>query len=419
MSHNKETFEELLNKSPKSIVWITVLSTTFFLLVLVIILFSVSYPDSVEGYGIITTDPKPVIIQNPRDGIIVGMVSEDNQIRKGEVLGRYSDEFPIENIELLERFESDVNKFLMGKSINMEELLQINLNLGKFNSYIFKIKHDLSKILYNRHIQGKYSPQSFINSMKSSNQSQRRAIKEQMDVLNYELDSLKAMQIKVRSLIVNGTLGKNEDIKLEDEIHDKQRSLSDMKFSFYNNEINKEGLNRDRGAMMILEDEKEQELILSLKKSFSELYNLIEEWKHNNIIISPAAGQLIYMEPWKNLKYFKKEEKLFAIVESSKNLIVEANVSANNFGKVFKGQRTKIISLNYPKSEFGVIYGIVHKINAIPKDGEYKVSIKIDSPIRTSSGRLLVFQPEMPVKVEIITNDRSLAKRLISTVDFE
>lgn len=419
MPSEKETFDELVNKSPKSIVWFTVASTSFFLLILLIILFTVSYPDSIDGNGIITTDPKPIVIYNPKDGIIVDMVKENKTVSKGEVLGRYSDEFAIENIDLLENFEKNLQEFLLNNDTDPNKLLTFNVDLGRLNTYLFKIKHDLSKIAYHRRLQRKYSVNAAVASMKQWNEAQRKLLNSQVSQFNSELDSLKMVQNGMRELHRKGMVGKNEEIQIESEILEIKKSISDIRFSLYKSEIENKGYEKENENLMKIKEEKEEELELSIKNSMSELYNIIEDWKHNNIIISPIDGKIVFLDSWTERQYFRKEEKLFAIIDPSNNLIVDVNVKANNFGKVFKGLKTKVISLNYPKGEYGVIYGSVEKINAVPKNGEYSVNIKIESPIKTSYGKTIPFQPEMPVKVEIITTNRSIASRLLSILNFE
>ena len=73
--------------------------------------------------------------------------------------------------------------------------------------------------------------------------------------------------------------------------------------------------------------------------------------------------------------------------------------------------------LNYPEQEFGILKGKISSVSlTTDQKGQYAINGILDNGLTTSYGIQVDFIYDMPVEVEIITENKRLLERLVNFV---
>lgn len=92
-------------------------------------------------------------------------------------------------------------------------------------------------------------------------------------------------------------------------------------------------------------------------------------------------------------------------------------VPSSGMGRIQTGHRAIIRLEAYPYKEYGTLETTVEEVLPIAEtrdDGSrlYEIHLPLDTIFRTDYGHIIKYRPDMPVQVDIITEDRSLFERV-------
>lgn len=170
-----------------------------------------------------------------------------------------------------------------------------------------------------------------------------------------------------------------------------------------------------------------QKEILELEKSFVEnrnsfkqalfaLQNSIQKWKQAYIIIAPIAGKASFSVPIQENQFMSFGEELLTIEPQGSRFQGVVRIDQNNLGKLEEGQNIQIKLSGYPYKEYGFIIGKLSKISITPsKDSTFWAFVELPDQLRTTYGLTLKYRSGMNGTADIVTRDRSLASRIITT----
>jgi hypothetical protein len=158
----------------------------------------------------------------------------------------------------------------------------------------------------------------------------------------------------------------------------------------------------------------QQQLLISLQELKTELTS----WKDRYIIMAPGEGRISFFNPVNEKQFVEEAEVLLHIIPNDESAIqAKLLVPSANFGKIAVGQKVRLALHNYPENEFGSIEGKVTIISSMPRDGYYQVNASFPNGLKTSHGFDIPFSQNLTGYAEIITDDISLLKRLIHTLN--
>ena len=68
--------------------------------------------------------------------------------------------------------------------------------------------------------------------------------------------------------------------------------------------------------------------------------------------------------------------------------------------------------------EYGMLQGTVDAVSSIANEKIYAVEVELQQELITSAGKTLPFTGELTGEAEIITDDRSLAERILAPMEY-
>lgn len=94
-----------------------------------------------------------------------------------------------------------------------------------------------------------------------------------------------------------------------------------------------------------------------------------------------------------------------------------AKIPQPNIGKLKEGQTVLIKLDGFPHREYGMVEGKLSQLSNSPgKDDSYWGYIELPHKLKTRYGHTLSYRNGLNGQAEIITADRRLAERLLSTI---
>ena len=191
----------------------------------------------------------------------------------------------------------------------------------------------------------------------------------------------------------------------------KQISLKQAEAQLINNQSEQTGKQKE-----LLELDKnlfEQKNTTS--ESLKTLISAINAWKQKYIIAAPVAGKVFFQTTIQENQSVAIDQELFYIGSSKANQYIgDVNIPQDNFGKIKIGQKVIIRFNSYPAEEYGTVFGVMNYISEIPaKDNTYLVRISLPNGLLTTYNKKLTFRNGMLANVEIITEDRTLASKIL------
>lgn len=147
-----------------------------------------------------------------------------------------------------------------------------------------------------------------------------------------------------------------------------------------------------------------------ISQSRQNLINSIHSWKEQYLLISPACGQVTFVNYWHSNQWIWAGERLVSIIpEDSEKITGRLYIPIEGIGSIEKGQ-TVIIRLDgYPYMEYGMINGYINNISAVPdEENQYIAEVIFPEGLTTTRKMNLPLIQQMTGEGRIMTKDMRL-----------
>jgi hypothetical protein len=190
--------------------------------------------------------------------------------------------------------------------------------------------------------------------------------------------------------------------------------------SFINSEISlsntKSSLSGIEQQILELELNHNQELShlqLAYDNAFSQLNGAVDEWENTYCLKSPVAGKVSFSGIWEINQNVRLGQHVLTVLpfEQSK-ILAKVSIPIARAGKVKRGQEVNLKLSDFPHREYGMLVAELHSISELP-DSFYTGTIVLQDSLVTNYGKRLPFKQNTQGVAEIITEDLSLAERLL------
>lgn len=151
-----------------------------------------------------------------------------------------------------------------------------------------------------------------------------------------------------------------------------------------------------------------------LQTAFLNMKAALADWKDKYVISATENGRLQILVSIQENITIKAGQDIFYIIPAQPDYHAEVIASQQNFGKIAKGQKVYIKLNSYPFQQYGSIKGLVAELPELTiKDTAYLLRVNLPDGLKTTYGTNLSFKNNLTGKAEIITEEMSLAERLL------
>ncbi|ACT96445.1 HlyD family secretion protein [Dyadobacter fermentans] len=173
---------------------------------------------------------------------------------------------------------------------------------------------------------------------------------------------------------------------------------------------------KQKGEILGVENAIEERKIDFLQ-SLHALCNSIDRWRQKYILTAPVAGKVSFSMPCHEEQYLIAGQELMTVGPTINSFQGIVKIPQPNIGKLKEGQTVLIKLDGFPHREYGMVEGKLAQLSNSPgKDDSYWGYIELPDKLKTRYGHTLSYRNGLKGQAEIITADRRLAERLLSTI---
>jgi HlyD family secretion protein len=413
-----EEMQDILTRPPHILVRSGISVICLVVLMLLIGSFFFQYPDKVTGEITITTENPPVWLVAKTGGKIKEMhVKDKNQVREGQLLAVIDNPAKTEDIHQVKALLIPVD--ITDSSFYLPPGLTGTYELGTVqNAYSVFLKTitDYENFLkYNTLDKEREALQLQIAGHKRYSASLRQQLKLKQE----ELQLSKNNYDRERQLYDKSVISKAEMEVAENAYLSTRQSYQQLQTNIASDEIESAQLQENLSKLDTQQAREKNNLLSQLKTNYSELKAQIENWEQVYEIISPTNGTVTLTAYWTQNQFVNAGDRVLAIVpDRPGQLIGRIQTPSQNTGKIKTGQNVNIKIQGYPYMEYGTLMGIVRTVSLIANEKIYAVEVDLPQELTTSTGKTLDFTGELTGEAEIITDDRSLADRILAPLKY-
>jgi len=373
--------------------------------------FFFKYPDVITGKFYLQTANPPAFLLARSSGKIQSLlVTEEDSVQEGTLLS------VIENATRLNAYYRLKSLVQKSYSIDNDEYFSEVVNfpyLGELQGPYASFKKSIEDIRAFReidyHTQKQESVRQKIQNLKVHIHLQEKQVR-----ASYENFNIACKVFRRDSLLyLDQTIAALDFEKAQKELVSQKMALTNAEIALSTTQMNLSELQQQILELKLNSQQKEQVLSASLNQAFSQLKGAIDEWEKQYCLISPIDGKVAFSGIWEANQNVNNGQHVMTILPFRKSqLVSKVMIPVNRAGKVEVDQPVNLKFMDFPYNEYGMVVAQLDAISAVP-DSAYVGTVFLSDALVTNYGKVLPFKQNMQGLAEIITEDLSLAERLV------
>lgn len=399
---------EILGQVPNYLIRFGISIISSILLLAFVFCFFFKFPDVISGNFYLQSSNAPVYLLARSTGKLQSLlVNDKDSVCVGQMLATIESSTSFESYEKLKIIIKNTGKIEDGFLKNIS-------GLGELQTPYANYKKAHQELILFKRIQ---YHESKVNSLRRQKVELIQQIKLQQSQVkaSYRRLELSQNMFKRDSLLyINKTIA---TIAYERA----QQALLEQEMSLTNNKIQ---VSSSKNSLYLIEQQiQELELNLAqqsnnlkvnLETTLNQLVGSVNEWEDKYCLRSPISGKVSFSGIWEVNQNVKNGQLVMAILPTSTSQIVaKVNIPIGRVGKVKPGQEVNLKLYDFPYREYGMVVSELYSVSEVP-DSAYIGTIFLKDSLITSYHKYLPFKQNMQGLAEIITEDLSLAERLMT-----
>jgi HlyD family secretion protein len=414
-----EEMQDILTRPPHVLVRSGISLLCAVILLLLASSFFFKYPDKVTGEITITTENPPIWLVSKISGRIKEIyVKNKSQVQEGELLAVIDNPAKTKDIILVKELLKPINLTDSSFFIPTEgltETYELGAAQSAYSTFLKTITDYQNFLDYNTLT----NEREALLLQIAGHKRYSAALRQQLKLKQEELQLSKNNCEREKQLYDKGVISKAEMETAENAYLNTRLSHQQLHTSIAADEIDSAQLQENLSKLDMQQAKEKNNLLSQLKTGYSELKMQIENWEQTYAIISSTTGTVTFTTFRTQNQFVNTGDKVLAIVPNHPGqLIGRIETPSQNTGKIQPGQKVNIKIQGYPYMEYGTLMGIVSSISLIANENIYIVEINLPQGLTTNTEHTLSFTGELTGEAEIITDDRSLANRIILPLEY-
>lgn len=419
-----EEVNDILSRPPH---WIIRGGISVIFLVGLIILLGSSffkYPDTITAPITITSQILPANIVSKVSGRLETLLVKDGDlVEANDLVAIIESSTEYSSFKTLKNLCGDFSKTISSSEIQYNSTFPANLKLGNMQSaYIqfFKSYNDYKNFIATNYHEKKIV---FINNQIEQQKMMLNLSERQLKISSEQYELSRRSYKRDSLLFGQGVLSQTDIEQSQSKLLTVNQQLENTKSSIVNMKLS---ILQAEQSVFELNQEKEEKII-SYESTISGNFNILlaqmADWEQNYLLISPIRGKVSLTIFWQENQNINVGEVVLTVIAQKKTSIFgKIYLPLNGAGKVKIGQKVNVKFDNYPYMEFGMIQAEIVKISKIPitiNDNKALIlDVRFPEDLTTNYGVKLEPGEEMFGSSEIVTEDISLLRRLLSPIKY-
>ena len=403
---------EILGSPPQKATKLVFYITMGMIVLLLIAGFTFQYPEIIDG---------DLTASAPKAGILaVVKVNENDIVSKGQIIAIFENDADVDDVLELENDldklstldEDAIRAYTPNRSLELGPQLEL-----QYQDFISSLEFVPLHSGDQTNQEELFGVDDEINQIKRLNRSLMSAIESAENEIAAKQKS-KGNIADLYGKSPSKVEYSKEILDIEQGIKSLESYIGQSRSEIEKNNEKIKSLNSKKLQLRSVHKTGVNERIFQLGQNISSLRKAIAIWKSDNIVYSPANGQVSFYNNLEIKKRYIKGEELAAIIPISDKTeyIGLVNIPVKGSGKVKDGLAGNLKFHRYPFMEFGSVKGTVSKIYPLSKGNAYSVEVTLDKGLVTNQGKTLEYYQQMEGEAEIITENRLFIGRLFDKI---
>lgn len=405
-------------------VWIVRNGIALFLAIVVAMItttFFIEYPDLVNaGAKLVSVNP-PVELKTKVQGKLVKLrVKENDAVPAGAVIGQMESVADAEKVVALTDAITRMRQ-MMDSSETAKAISFFGQHYSKSNQGfgLGEVQEAYHTFMSSFQVFSQYLESGFYfrkKAMLSSDISFLQRLHQ--NLLQQQQMQQEDVSLAEKTFEANESLSKDKVISSFDYRNEKSKligktmSLPQLTASLISNES---AMHEKRKEILQLENEISQQKNIFIQ-SINSFAAALDQWQNNYLVKSPIAGNIAFADFIQENQFYPVNQTICLVNPRNTEYYAQVNISQYSFGKVKTGQEVLLKLQAYPYQEFGFLKGRLEFVSNIPSDSGFIGKVILPGGLHTNQQQQLQYREGLKANAEIITSDRKLSDRLLSSV---
>lgn len=375
--------------------------------------FIFKYPDIISGNFILQTINPPAFLLSKSSGKLQYLfVNNGDTVKTGNLLAIIENPASLEGYQSIKQLtDQNLEPAIVG--MKLDSMMKKRVRFGELQLSLASWLKSIED--YNAYIKTEYFP-----TKQKAIESKIKDMHQHIRLLSNQLEaSLKTYQLAIGANKRDSLLFEEKVIALLD-MENSQKELLNQKMALTNTEISLSNAKlslseyQQQLADLVMSEQQTLSSQLSLvRQNFESVKSALAEWENKYCIFSPIDGITAFSGIWKENQNIAHGQHVMTITPILKTEVVgRIYIATSRAGKVQSQQPVNLKFTDFPYREYGIIVGKLNSLSDVP-DSVYIGTILLSDSLVTNYGKTLPFKQNMQGIAEIITEDISLAERLI------
>lgn len=415
-----DEIKDILTRPPHSLVRY---GTTVICLILFLFLvgsFFFRYPDIIQGGVIITTENPPAWIVSKATGRIKELyITDKNNVNQGDLIAVIDNPAVTDDVKMVKKLLIEKTQISDSAVILRSELVSGTYELGELQSAFSSFSKAAINYQNFESLNLTKQDELALKTELSGRKNYASNLQTQLKLKEQELVLAKSVYDRDKELYQKGVIAKSEIEVSEQNYLNIQQVLRQMEGSIVTEQIENSKLKSSASKLSVEYLQDRNNKFQELATAYRELMAEIENWEQKYLLISPQAGIVTFNTVWSRNQVVNTGDNVFVVVPQNPGaLIGKLDAPLSGSGKIKEGQLVNIKVAGYPYLEYGMLQGYVHNISLVSSGNYYTVEISLPNKLRSTTGADFKFTGELKGVAEVITENRSLAFRILAPLRY-
>lgn len=408
-----EEVRDIMGKIPSRIIQYGI--SVIFLIIVAIFCFSFifKYPDVISGNFVLQTVNPPAFLLAKSSGKLQSLfVNNGDTVKTGDLLAIIENPASFEGYQSIKQLiNQNMEPSIVGTKL--DSMMKNGVRFGELQVSLASWLKSIDD--YNAYKKTQYFPtkQKAIESKIRDMQIHGLLLSSQLDASkkNYEL----AIRANKRdSLLYSEKVIATLDIEnSQKELLSQKMALTNAEIALSNARLTLSEYQQQKAELLITEQQTTSSQLALIRQNHENVKSSMADWENHYGIFSPINGVVAFSGIWKKNQNITLGQHVITVVPNYRTEIVgRVYIATARAGKVKPNQPVNLKFSDFPYREYGMIVGKLKDLSAVP-DSVYVGTILLPDTLVTNYGKILPFKQNMQGVAEIITEDISLAERLI------
>lgn len=410
-----EDVQEILSAPPHLLLRVGSSVIGGILLVLLAGCFMFRYPDTITSSVTITRTEPPVWIVAKTTGRLQEMYTKDGQaVKAGDIIAVIEN---AANTQDMLRLDSLLDiPFEDGRAISLSlEGARLGSVQGQYTTLVKAITDYNNFVVNNLYEQRIAAEEAQLNPFSDYVESIKRQVEYSQQINSLSKNNYQ----REKNLYTKGLTSTSDLESIEQAVINSNMSAEQIRSSLANAKVQVAQIHNTISELRLQKEQEKRQLTASLQSALESTTTAIQEWKQAYLLQSPIDGTVSYNNLWNTNQNITAGDKAFSVISNKKeSTIGKAKIPIAGSGKVRVGQRINIQLDGYPYLEYGFLTGRITSVASMPDEDAYSATFEVENSQATSYGKTIRQTGDLSGIGEIITDDLSVAERLIGPLRY-